>query len=434
VTLKITKALFLLLVFSLPLVRPFNFDFGEFTLPFTDVIFLAVFFFWIVSLIRREIELPLDGFLAVAIFYAAALTLSAAFSEEPRRSFLKLGGEVYLIVLAIITADLAENTRFAKYIGIAWLNGTIVTVLASLAGFVLFYLDYRSPVDNYFLSPFGSLPAGNYPRIHALFLNANMMCNYLNISVMFAIAAARFNWLRKGLAATIQFGIWFAAFFTLSPGIGGLFLSVAIWMRATLRQKKRPIASRLALAAGIIAATLCLGAALVSPDTENVDAQVAVPMTNIKIEPSVRVLVWSDAARTFLRSPLMGKGTGTDVVRLRYVTLSGQNQLLLDAHDLWLSILAQSGLIGFAAFLTLTVFVLKQCRFELSDDDSNANLRFAMSCAVVGTMFYQGITGSFEDARHLWVLIGLVVGLGRNRPVNESEVSASLPEETQRDI
>jgi O-antigen ligase len=189
-----------------------------------------------------------------------------------------------------------------------------------------------------------------------------------------------------------------------------LILSVGLWLRSRFLHKGRLSAARAAVVVGAIGAVFFLGATLVSPDTTNTDRDLAIPIVGKTVEPSVRVLIWSGALQTWASSPIFGTGTGTDPVDIRYETLSGQNQRLRDAHNVWLSILAQSGIVGFATFLALTIFVLKRCRFKPSEAPEDEIL-IALSCAFAGALLYQGLTGAFEDARHIWVLIGMIAGV-----------------------
>jgi hypothetical protein len=52
--LKITKWLFLLLVFSIPFVRPFDFSLFGLKTSTTDFIFLAAFGFWLIALLQKQ--------------------------------------------------------------------------------------------------------------------------------------------------------------------------------------------------------------------------------------------------------------------------------------------------------------------------------------------------------------------------------------------
>jgi hypothetical protein len=49
---------------------------------------------------------------------------------------------------------------------------------------------------------------------------------------------------------------------------------------------------------------------------------------------------------------------------------------------------------------------------RLLADDRNA-LRLALGIAFLGAFAYQGLGGSFEDARHLWLLLGLFLAACR---------------------
>ncbi|MGB2750461.1 MAG: O-antigen ligase family protein [Pyrinomonadaceae bacterium] len=407
--LKLSKYLFLLLVFSLPLVRPFNFTFFGLLVPYTDLIFLAAFGAWCVALIRREASLRIGRLFIFIGIYAAAFTLSTFLSVDPTASFYKLLGEYYLFGLCFLTFNLANERRFQKQIIFAWLAGTGVTAVASIAGFVLFYAGFKTNLDNYFLSHLGSLPEGDYPRIHALFANANMLCNYLNVSVVLILLAEHLGWIKKRTALILGAGTLFSALFSISPGLGGIALSVGLWFWAG--GQKRWIA-RPALACGIILAVLAFAATLVSPDTNNTAQEIPLPFIEKKLEPSVRVLVWQDTARTVRQYPWFGKGTGMDVANTRYEVLSGMQQLLRDSHNMWLNILGQTGIFGLAAFLLLLGYLIKRCRFRIGDGGDGRYIHLALSTALVGAFLYQGLGGSFEDARHLWVLLGLLGAIG----------------------
>lgn len=409
-TLKISKWLFLLLIISLPLVRPFNTDIFGLQVPYTDFIFLAVFAFWLLALVRRESKFKFDKLYLFIGFYGFALIVSTVFSIQPLQSFYKLLGEFYLFSLAVLAFNLVQEKQFFKQIVIAWLIGTGLTILASFAGFMLFYVGYKTQADNYFLSHFGSLPAGNYPRIHALFANANMMCNFLNVSLLLAVLAKKLNWLKKIWTKLLQIGIWFAAIFTFSAGLGGMILSLGIWYWSIFNQKKNVWISKIVLVFAISSAVCIFGATLISPDTNNTTQDFSVPLLNKKLEVSVRVLVWESVLETFKQFPFVGKGTGTDAALVRYETLSGDQQILLDAHNNWLNVLGQTGLLGIFTFVCLNTVLIKSCRFKVNKLNEQNLIHLALSCAFIGAFLFQGLSGSFEDARHLWILFGLLVG------------------------
>jgi O-antigen ligase len=415
---------FLILVALLPVVRPLSLYIGSLRVSVGDLFFPVVVLLWAASKVQGKAKARIGAFQTAVMVYGGALVISAVFTSDPYRSLLKLFGELYLFGLAFVAFDLARDRNFVRHVAYAWLAGTVLTIAGSVMGFAVFYLGYNTQADNYFLSHAGSLPAGNYPRIHSFFANANMMCNFLNVSLVLSLLAGELGWMRKRLSHVLTAGIWFAAVFTFSAGIGGMILSTGIWLAAKYKNAKPRFKSRGFLVLGILGAIGVFAAACFSPDTPNTDQQIHVPGIETTIEPSVRVLVWQSSLSTFAAHPIVGSGIGIDPARVFYTTLSGDSQILTDAHNMYLSVLAQSGVIGFAAFAWLIFLLVRQFKFDLSDQCRT--IATALSCGIMGAFLYQGLTGSFEDARHLWILIGLFAGVSAQPPVPEAPASSSL--------
>lgn len=414
-TIKLAKLLFLAFVVSIPLARPLNFNvFGQ-TLQFSEAFFILSAIFWICAIIRRETRVYLDpGFIFIAV-YIGALGLSAFFSIAPLRSFVKLAGVIYLAAICFLAYNLCRDIHFLRKVIAGWVIATAIVIIGSFLGVGLFYAGYRSIADNYFLSHFGSLPSGNYPRVHSFFANANMMCNYLNVSLMLTIAVRHLYRRFRSLMLAVQVSIWIAAIFTFSVGLGGMILSSALWSYQQLQQKKRKVLATALVSAGVIMAGTILATALVSPDTPNTDQNFSVAGKGL--EPSVRVLIWQNTLKTIAEHPLTGVGVGNDPVRFKYTTLSGDEQLLADAHNIWLNVTAQAGLPGLIAILALSFYLYQRCRFAVDNESSeNSTILPAVSCALAGAFFYQGLTGSYEDARHLWLLFGILFAVSRAKP------------------
>lgn len=406
--LRITKILFLLLIFSLPFVRPLNPLIFGLRVTVTDFIFPTLFIFWLISLLTKQTRLKRGNFYYFLAFYAFSLILSTIFSAVPGISIYKLPAEFYLIFLAVITFNLVNSVNFFKKVTLVWLTATSLTFLASFAGLILFYLGYKSFESNIFLYHFGTLPSGNYPRLQALFANANMLCNYLNVSLIFTLLAYKLNWLKPLLARILFAGIWFAAIFTISPGLGGLMLSLGVWFSSVFYfERKTKLASSFLLI-GILGSVLFFASSLISIDTPNTDQDFYLPFSSQKFEPSVRVLVWEGTLKTIGRVPFLGNGTGLNVTGISYTTLSGEPQFLTDAHNVWLNQFGQLGIVGFLAFSLLITFLFSKCRFYVIGNNVKFSILAALSCGFLGAFLYQGLNGSYEDARHLWILFGLL--------------------------
>jgi O-antigen ligase len=238
-----------------------------------------------------------------------------------------------------------------------------------------------------------------------------MMTDYLNVSFLLVLLAEKTGWLKKIWSRILVCGILFSAVFTFSAGLGGIILSSGIWFWALLKNGKNRLFAKLAVFSGVACAAIVFGSTLVSPDTNNSSGEFSIPFTQKLIEPSVRVLAWENALENFREFPYTGRGTGANAAYLKYQTVSGSNQILLDAHNMWLNILGQTGLFGLFAFLALVVYLTTRCRFYFDNFGERELIQLALSCAFVGAFLYQGLSGSFEDARHLWILFGMLVGI-----------------------
>lgn len=415
----VLKWSFFALVVSLPLVRPVSFPLFNSVIPATDFIFLVAFALWTLALVRGKTSIRQSRFYLFLFLYAVTMIVSTVFSTDFNRSAIKLAGEFYLLALAVLTFNVVRNLTDLRRVFFAWSIGTILTIAASLAGFALFYIGYKTKDENFALFQYGTLPVGNFPRLKALFDNANMACNYLSVSLMLVLIAGYFGWLKKLPSRFLQGGIWFAAFFTFSPGIGGMFLAQGLWNWAKYRETEKQRFAFVSLLTGAFLAIVFFAATVVHPDTANTDLDLRLPVVNYTIEPAARPLIWQQAIETINENPVFGSGLNADAASLMYTTLSDEPHYLTDAHNAFLSVAVQNGLTGLAAFAALIIFLLK-CFLPLeSFENPQAIVKTGLGIAFVSAFLYQGLAGSFEDARHLWILIGLLAGFGE-RDISET--------------
>jgi O-antigen ligase len=370
-------------------------------LPFTDFIFLFTFAIWFLAIIFQKQKFRLSWFYVPLILYFLALTLSTIFSQNPKQSFIKLLGDVYLLGLAVLTFNLVKDFQFVKKTILTWIFTTIFVCFVSLITLLLFYIDRDNSLLNDTLSHYGTLPSGNYPRIQSTFLNPNMLCNYFNIGAMFAVLAYKLNWINSKIFYTFAFIFSISVFFTLSPGIGAILLCLGIWFWLEFNEKSKFALSKISLIGGLISALFFFIISLVSP-------------SNLS-EPSARILTWKSAWQTFLEYPIFGKGLGENVANVRFTDINGNQQFLTDAHNLWLNVGGESGIFGILAITFLSVYLIKKT-FPIK----NNPIKTTLFIAFLGTFFYQGLLGSFEDARHLWILIGLLASVGETDFSNQT--------------
>ena len=393
--------LFWLTVFSLPFVNSPNLRTVGLSIQTTDILFVLTGLIWLIYLVLRKSTIHFSWFYLPLSLYFISLCLSTYFSENQRTSLIKLLGNILLLGLSILAFNLVDDEKKFRQIGMAWLSATFLVCFVSFASLILFYFQRDNLILLETLSHYGSLPTGNYPRIQSTFFNPNMMCNYLNISVVFLMLAFKFKWLKKKVLFIFSFLFAITVFFTVSPGIGGILLVVGLWCWLELKSVKPlyvkllslGVISKLCLLGGILGAVFFFLTVLPSP-------------TNFpnKIEPSPRILTWVSALETMQKNPIVGRGIGLDAGFVVYQSPNGQ-QILGDAHQLWLNVAAQQGLVGLFVIVFLTVWFYRR---TLPLDLGNTPFKTALGLAFIGTFCYQGLIGSYEDARHLWVLLGLL--------------------------
>jgi O-antigen ligase len=397
---------FLVLVFSLGFMQP-SILFRDFRVPLTDFIFLFTFFVWLVSILLKKSVFHWHKFYWLLLGYFGAMLLSTFFSINPQTSFVKLLGEIYLLSLPVLSFNLIRTENDIKRVLQVWLLATSFVVLVGILTFFLFYFDRENWLLRHTLFYYGTLPPGNYPRIAATFWNGNMLCNYLSVSLIFLLISQKLGWITKSVFYPLLFGILFCSFLTISPGLGGIALVVGIWGWLYFKQSKPRLAFA-SLVSGVFFAAVFLPVMMIAPNTHPTSPfSIKIPFIGQKIEPSSRAMVWMDSWATFAENPLVGRGLGQDVCNTQYLDLSGRLQLLTDAHNVFLNVAAQTGIFGLLAIIFIIFYVARKT-FPLNITKTNANiLKIGFGTAFIGAFVYQGIGGAFEDARHLWVLIGL---------------------------
>jgi O-antigen ligase len=137
------------------------------------------------------------------------------------------------------------------------------------------------------------------------------------------------------------------------------------------------------------------------------------------LAPSVRLLAWIEAIQNFLQHPLLGRGIGIEAVKVVYQQENlCSGVCVTDAHNTFLNFAVQTGVVGLGALLGITAFVSSKLKSRPLGRGADP-VTFGLSIAWLSGFALQGLVGSFEDARHLWITLGLI--LSASTGVNESE-------------
>lgn len=412
ITESISMVLFLLLIASLGFMQPSLNVFGV-RLHFSELIFVAGFAFWAFLIITKKTSFRWSFLYVPLAFYIAALAISALFSASPKTSFIKLAGEFYLICLSILAFNVVRTIKDHKFVVFAWLFASLIVCLVGFATVVLFYIDRTNFLLDFSLHFYGSLPPGNYPRVQSTFIYPSMLCNYLTVSLLMLLAAYELEWIGKAAYRAMLFLTSVTIAFTITPGIGGVFLAAGLWYSTISEVKNKPLLSRASLYIGVFIAALFIAvSAFTIISTSTSPFFINIPIIDLRIEPTQRLLTWFSALQTFFDHPLTGKGLGLPSADVLFLDPSGNMQKLTDAHNIWLNIAAQSGLPAVVAIILICFYILRR---SLSSGESVGKsrlvLRHCYRIAFLSAFIYQGLVGSFENARHIWIVIGLLASI-----------------------
>lgn len=406
----ILDGLLLLLIFSLSVMQPPIPLLGLLAVP-TDFIFLALAASFAILLAARRTRIVWDPAYAAIAVYLLAMIASVPASESVHQSLIKLLTQFYLASLPVLVCSIVRDERQLRAAVWAWLAGSAMVGAVAIVGLVLFVVDPASPIVAFVSSVKGTLPPGNYPRLQMTFMNPNMICDYLAVSLMLLLAARQAKWLGRSSFVALLAMILIACASTISPCLGGIALAIGIWGWLFLAN---PALARLFLIGGTVAAVLFVFSMTVTPILHpTAPYLIHVPVADVVVAPSGRLMIWTDAVRNFLVHPLTGRGIGIDPVHVNYLDPSGVFETSTDAHNAFLSLAVQCGILGLAAFLLLLGAIAMRT-FPLRAAAEPVDLvRMALGLGLLIALAYDGLGGSFEDARHLWVAFGLLIASDR---------------------
>jgi len=143
------------------------------------------------------------------------------------------------------------------------------------------------------------------------------------------------------------------------------------------------------------------------------------------LQPSNRLQCWQAAVSTVREYPLLGEGIGLPIECPPYLRPDGGVEYLLDAHNIYLNIAALKGVFGLAGFLTIAGWLLARAGGWSLASTSDVIVT-TLAIAFAQGFLYQGLSGSFEHTRHLWVLAGLLMAAIEIR--NYPGVTGTVPD------
>jgi putative inorganic carbon (hco3(-)) transporter len=401
------KPLLPVIVFFLPITPFLNWDF-----PIRDLSTLVRFsFFGGVIVYRLSHQKDVRDWLwssgltrAILVYFAVAVA-SAAFAGpltlDAKRELMRMAS--YVSFYYVIT-DWMQTHRDTGTLLKALMASTILVALfgfyqVMIGGYSVLY-DVLYPVQE----EIQQIPPWS-GRITSFLEHYNGLAGYLNLIVPFCVGFA-FHGSDPALRTLSKWCLAFASMaLLLSQSRGGLVAYAAMLMLSAYllapnwKTRMRRLATMLVacLLAGVVAAFFFQRLSEIDD------------FTTVS-----RLAIWGGAFTVFTRSPMLGIGFG-NLRGLMGGLLNLPDGWTGDAHNLYLELLSETGLLGFAAFAMLAACSLSAAlkQFRGSQDDSGRIIGFAAFTAICGVLVHGSVDYLFHTTPQVAALLFLVLGMLR---------------------
>lgn len=394
----------------------------------TDLLLAAAIAHWFADGVRRgslRLEPPaLTGWIGLYLAALLLATYAAADLTEAAREVIKWI-ELLLVVWLVGQTLTGDQCR--------WLALALLTGGALQGAYGLYQFIFRIGPDAFVL-------LGRFMRAAGSFHQPNPYAGYLGLSLPVAVSLALWGWQRLvDLAAPGRERTTALLWALLYSGLTGLLAGgmLASWSRGgwlgaavgvglviVLRSRRMLLAG---LAAGL--ALLLLGvlgglnpAVVPAPIAErlaDVPAYLGVgiqeivrqPVTDENFSVIERLAHWLAAVRMWETAPWLGVGPGNYATVYPAVRLPLWEGALGHAHNIYLNVLAETGLIGLAAYLLMwagvVVWLWRQTRRA-----APASWQRALLVGVLGVVAHLSVHNLFDNLYVQGIQLHIALWLG----------------------
>ena len=402
-----------LLLLAIPFGSPFNFQLGGFNLGPTEALFAVSLAVWLAhKAVAREsagnqthrVGIPTIAYLLSFVLFAFALTLTVTHSLPDSLKELVKWFEVLTLVLLVGRSLTREHVILM--LALIFVSGAVESVIG-------LYQTYTRNGPEPFFVPLGnqiimrSYSTFEQPNPFAAYLNyALALITALLISFVFERWSRSFrsaSWLLVLALGTLPL-IGAALFFSLSRGAWLGYALAFVVMAALQSRRAFAISSMLVIVA---LGVLILGSLNVLPPAIaerladlpallglNLIDPRAIVLTNENFALIDRMAHWYAAWNMFVDHPWLGVGIGNFAVMYPAYALREWPLSLGHAHNFYLNILAEAGLIG-ATFYVL--FVLSSIVYAWWTTRHTQGIDRAIALGILGALIATAAHNFFDN-------------------------------------
>lgn len=324
-----TWAAFLLLIFTLAI--NFYADIGIAVRDVSALTRLALFAIVAVRFPRRIFEFPKRWTALMALYVGIAVVTSfrAGAGDFSNRALFRLAAQMGFAVCAFALIDSEKRLRqFATALALSILLIVAFSAVQVLGGgYTDLFFALNTDPDTV-LDWSGRAPS--------FFDHFNVAAGFINLCVPFALLLRTEAWKRWALVGVGILGV------VLTQSRGGLLgsvamlLAMAVMLPSTRRQKLKAVAVALVASAAFVTAAVLLVQRLGQADAQT---------------DTWRLIYAVLALKMWLSAPLLGVGFAHfRLLKLDYLPMAAAVD---DSHNMYLQVLAETGLAGFVTFFWL---------------------------------------------------------------------------------
>jgi O-antigen ligase len=261
-----------------------------------------------------------------------------------------------------------------------------------------------------------------YFRVNSLFFDPNIYGRYLALTMI--LLAAVLLWTRRRreviLIATSLGLLWAGLVFSLSQSSFAALL-LGLGVLAALRWKPWPV-----LAGTGLAALVALGLVLFAPATLNLETG---SLDELDRATSGRANLIGGGLRMVRDRPVLGFGSGSYADNYRERERVSSEKVAAASHTIPLTVTAEQGVIGIAAYLALVAFSLALLFDRLRrvttrpNPGAGAIARAALAAAYCAFLLHTLVYAAYLEDPLAWVLLAMAAGL-RAAPLPDDEPAA----------
>jgi O-antigen ligase len=409
-----------LIVLALPLIVSPELPLLEHRLALVDIFIVVTGLAWVARWIfipstRRSLRLDPKLYVPLGIYYLVAL-ISFANTLSTLWSSLELLSMIYLGALFFLFTQIVQSERELRRILQLWMISATIVVLFGLVQLVSVYTGLWRDQLLWFRPTI----------ITSTFNFSNQLPSYLvTITPLFFFYITRGKAFLTRVAALIFVGTsFFVMLTTASRTTVGLIIAMILlyWLWHLIERRRQqgrfPVAN-LVSGGAIIAIILALIFAI-RTDSFGIYSRLdklpaigravaIVRNLDLKQIDLERYMMYSVGFQAIREHPFIGVGIGS--FRFYYERVPGGYPH--EMHSNLLSLMAETGILGFLAFMTFIVVMLwygKRISFNL-DDDGWRHLGALLTIGFITNFFVYGAFLLGLRERHLWVGMALIVCL-----------------------